>query len=145
MGIFKKLGTKLKRVVSVKNLINVGTGRFDLVAKDAVRVATTEAPAKKGDPYTPDVTFLKPTFQIPAPAMDVIEGQGKAFGAKIVTAITKESGVQNTSDFFTKVYLESMYLKYKTWIMVVVAAIVGFVLYKLTKNSKTPYRGKYRR
>lgn len=145
MGLFKKLGSKLKRVVSIKNIINAGTGRFDLIAKDAIRVATSEAPAKKGEPFTQDTTFLKPNYEIPTPAMDVIQSQGKAFGAKVVSAVSKETAVQGTSDFFTKVYLESMYIKYKKWITIVVVAIVGFILYKVLRKDKTPVRGKYRR
>jgi len=145
MGLFKQLGSKLKRVISLKNLVNVGTGNFSAVAKDAVRVATSNAPLKKGDPFTVDTTFLKPDYIIPVPAMDVIEAQGKVFGSKVSTIIAKQSAVQNTNDFFTKVYIESMYMKYKNWIMVAVAIVVSFVLYKVLRSKKPVYRGRYKK
>ena len=145
MGLFKQLGSKLKRVISLKNLVNVGTGNFSAVAKDAVRVATSNAPVKKGDPFTVDTTFLKPDYIIPVPAMDVIEGQGKVFGSKVSTIIAKQSAVQNTNDFFTKVYIESMYMKYKNWIMVAVAIFVSIVSYKVLRSKKPVYRGRYKR
>ena len=145
MGLFKQLGSKLKRVISLKNLVNVGTGNFSAVAKDAVRVATSNAPLKKGDPFTVDTTFLKPDYIIPIPAMDVIEGQGKVFGSKVSTIIAKQSAVQNTNDFFTKVYIESMYMKYKNWIMVAVAIVVSFVLFKVLRSKKPVYRGRYKK
>lgn len=145
MGIFKKLGGKLKRVISIKNLINVGTGQFGAVAKDAIRVATSKDPIKGQFVTGEDTTFLKPNYQIPAPAMDVIEGQGKVFGDKVAQVVSSNQAVQNGSSFFTKVYLQSMYQKYKTWITVVVFAIISFILYKVLSKSNPRQRGKYRR
>lgn len=147
MGIFKKLGSKLKRVVSIKNLVNGVTGNFGAIAKDAVRVATTEGPKKNVsgvviDAGGVDTTFLKPNYQIPAPAMDLIEGQGKAFGAKVATVVSSQSAVQNTNSFFTKVYLESMYLKYKTWITLFFALLGAFILYKVLRSGKTKTRAR---
>jgi hypothetical protein len=149
MGIFKKLGTKLKRVVSIKNLVHGVTGNFGAIAKDAVRVATTEGPKKNSsgvvvDAGGVDTTFLKPNYQIPAPALDVIEGQGKAFGAKVATAVGSQTAVQGASAFFTKVYLESMYNKYKTWITLFFALVGAFILYKVLRkpNTKTRARGR---
>jgi len=145
MGLFKQLGGKLKRVISLKNLINVGTGNFSAVAKDAVRVATSKDPIKGQFVTGVDDTFLKPDYTIPVSAMDVIEGQGKVFGSKVSTVIAKQTAVQNTNDFFTKVYIESMYIKYKNWIMIVVAIVVSFVLYKVLRSKKPAYRGRYKR
>jgi hypothetical protein len=150
MGIFKKLGSKLKRVVSIKNLVNGVTGNFSAIAKDAIRVATTEAPVKNNagvvqNAGAVDTTFLKPDYVIPPVAMDVIEGQGKAFGAKVATAVAKETAVQGTTSFFTSVYLQSMYQKYKTWITLFFALLGAFILYKVLRKDKTPVRGKYRR
>lgn len=150
MGIFKKLGAKLKRVVSIKNLVNGVTGNFGAIAKDAVRVATTADPVKNSagvvqNSGVQDTSFLKPNYSVPPVAMDVIEGQGKAFGAKVANLVGSQSAVQNTNSFFTKVYLESMYQKYKTWITLFFVALFGFIMYKVLKGGKTRTRARGRR
>jgi hypothetical protein len=144
MGFFKNIGSKLKRVISIKNLTNVATGQFGAVAKDALRVATTNAPVKKGAGTTVDTTFLNPNTQIPPQAMSVIEGQGKVFGAKVSQAISGEPAVQNVADFFTKTYLQSMYEKYKTWVILIFVSVVSLILYKVLGKKKST-RARVRR
>lgn len=144
MGLFKKLGSKLKRVVSIKNLVNVATGNFSAVAKDAVRVATTNAPVK-GQPSTFDATFLPADYAIPPPVMQVVESQGKAFGQKVTSAIATVPQTQQVTSFLTGVYAESMFIKYKNWIYVIVGIIASFILYKVLGKKNTAKRGRYSR
>lgn len=145
MGFFKNIGSKLKRVISIKNLTNVATGQFGAVAKDALRVATTNAPTSKGAGFTPDNMFLNPSLQVPQSVIDVADAKGKVFYNKVTKTIADEPAVQNVSDFFTKTYLQSMYEKYKTWVILIFVAVVSFILYKVFGKKKTATRARVRR
>ncbi|QKJ63830.1 hypothetical protein [Flavobacterium sp. M31R6] len=151
MGLFKKLGEKVKRVVSIKNVIGLATGNYLGVAKDAMRVATTNKPKKAvGEPtvLTPDETFLSPTTQLPQVVQDTLITKGAEQTNKMVAKLATNKDVQNAADqstgFLSKVYLSAMYEKHKTLIWVAGASLVAFVVYWFGFRNKTAQRGRRR-
>lgn len=46
-GFFKSVGNKLKRVVSVKNLVRGVTGNISAIGEDVSRVIKSDDPKKK--------------------------------------------------------------------------------------------------
>jgi len=140
MGFFKSIGNKLKRVISIKNLVRGVTGQFGAIGADAIRVATTTDP-KKGK-SVPDATLIPVNYAIPAPAMDVLNAQGSIFAKKVVDSVAGVPVVQNTNAFMSKIYIQSMWIKYKNWIIgFLIVLVTTLTIWKLTK-SKT--RGRRR-
>jgi hypothetical protein len=144
MSIFKTLGSKLKRVISIKNLTNVATGQFTAIGADLVRVATTKSPAeiKKGLASTEQVA---PNFAIPKEVNTILDSKGAQFKTAVSTALAQNPTVQNVSDMFTKTYIQSMWLKYKNWIIGLIATLVMvFIGWKIFKKPAVK-RGRTRR
>lgn len=152
MGLFKKLASKVKRVVSLKNVIGIATGNYLGVAKDALRVATTDRPKKEvGQPtvLTPDQSFLPENYQLPTVLQNTLMAKGAQQEAKAVNYLASKKEVQSVADqgtgFMSKVYLQAMWLKHKTLIIVAGASIVGFLVYWFGFRNKTGTRGRGRR
>lgn len=137
MGFFKKIGSSLKRVVSLKNVVRGVTGQFGAIAQDAVRIATTDAPVKDSAPA--------PVVQnpiIPQPINDILDAQGANFSKKIVQEVAKTDTAQDATSFLAKIGMESMYQKYKTWITVFFVALGAFILYRLFRHKDGNNQGK---
>jgi hypothetical protein len=148
MGLFKKIADKVKRVVSLKNGIRLVTGDYLGVAKDAVRVATTDRPSKSvaGEPtvLTPDQSFLPTNYQLPDMVQKTLEVKGNEQTQKAVDFLASKKIVQDsasgTTGFLSKVYLQAMWLKHKTAILIVGGSIVAFVVYWFGFRKRTPAR-----
>lgn len=153
MGLFKKLGSSLKRVISIKNITRAATGQFGAIGKDVLRVVSTEDPKEvrkkqaealaKGQTYTPaPVTPI----EMPIVVESVLNSEGDKFSKKLVTEVAKNESVQNATSLLTKVGLEAFWNNNKKWIQWVIGfvfALIGFFTIRmLLKGSK---RGKSRR
>lgn len=129
MGFFKTIGSKLKRAISIKNLINVGTGNFSAVGQDLLRISTSQDPnAKKNSPVIPNLvpndTVIPPMIQ------SILEVQGAKQANKLTQTLAGIPAVQDTNSFLSGVYLQSMWLKYKTMIIGIASAFLVIVLLK---------------
>lgn len=150
MGFFKKIAQKVKRVASLKNVIGLATGNYLGVAKDALRVATTNKLVKSvGQPtvMTPDATFVSPQTQIPRIVQDTLLAKGAKQSSKMVNLLAQNKDVQSvanqTSAFMSKVYLQAMWLKHKTLILVIGGGLVAFLVYWFGFRAKnTKRRGR---
>lgn len=152
MGFFKKIGEKVKRVASLKNAIGLVTGNYLGVAKDAMRIATTNKPVKTaGEPtvLTPDTTFLPENYQLPQTMQKVLEVKGAEQQQKAVNFIASNTAVQNTASqatgFMSKVYIQAMWLKYKGWIIAGAIALVSFLVYWFGFRNKNTSKRRVRR
>jgi hypothetical protein len=68
MSIFKTIGSKLKRVISLKNVISAATGNFTAVTADMARVMTTKSPSelkKEADSKANGIAYVSPEQTIP--------------------------------------------------------------------------------
>ncbi|MBF2709252.1 hypothetical protein [Flavobacterium soyangense] len=142
MSIFKTLGTKIKRVVSIKNIINAGSGQFTAIAKDAQRVLTSVDPKKK----TSETVFKD--FDIPSPVNDYLTVVGAKQNERLTSSLANSKIVQDNvskvNGFFSSVWLKANWIKYKTWIIVFVVAVLGFIGWKMY-SKKSISRGRARR
>ncbi|PIF34661.1 hypothetical protein CLU81_5322 [Flavobacterium sp. 9] len=143
MGLFKKIGQKIKRVVSLKNVINTVSGNFGAVAKDAVRIATTEKPTKEA-PVINQVVSPTPVV-IPQTILDIADAQGAKFSQNLTSKIAKTDTAQDASSFLAKIGMQSLYEKYKTWITVGALALLAFILWRVFGHKKGTARSRARR
>lgn len=127
MGFFKSVGNKLKRVVSVKNLVNGVTGNFSAIAQDAKRVMTTEDPKKSKN--APNNSLTNKAFEIPKEVQQMVETQEKKYIDNVTKSVAENPTVQKTSDFFTKLWFETQWRLHKTKILVALALLCGFLVY----------------
>lgn len=147
MSIFKTLGQKIKRVVSIKNVLNAATGNFTAIASDAKRVLTTQAPIKKGSVNTPiEKTFV--SYDTPSFVNDILTVKGKDFNQRLIKTVSSSNLVQDnigqTNGFFAQIWANATWIKYKTWFIagfVLIGALIGWKLYSKKGNS----RGRVRR
>jgi hypothetical protein len=144
MGLFKKIGQKIKRVVSLKNVINTVSGNFGAVAKDAVRIATTEKPTKEAPTVNQVVSQSSPVV-IPQTILDIADAQGAKFSQNLTSKIAKTDSAQDASSFLAKIGLQSLYEKYKTWITVGALALLAFILWRVFGHKKGTARSRARR
>lgn len=143
MGFFKSLGNKLKRVVSIKNALNVVSGKFADVGKDILRVATTEKITdSNGKVSIVPNGFSKSPVIMPTPVTDILNSQGQKVSAQIVTAIADNSTTQTAVDLLTKVGLQAFWTKHKNWIIGLAASILVFIVVKMTFFRKNKGRAK---
>lgn len=141
MGFFKSIGNKLKRVVSVKNLVRGVTGNFSGIAEDAKRIMTTEDPKKVASQVN---SLTDKNFQIPQPVTDIIKQADANYQANLINSVASIPAVQDANAFMSKLWFQSMWEKYKTQILIVVGAIVAFLLYRRYDKNKKPVRRKMR-
>lgn len=132
MGFFKKIGEKVKRVASLKNVIGLATGNYLGVAKDALRVATTNKPVK-GEPVVQDTTFFEQPPVISDTVEKVLTVKGQEQTSRMVDMLASKKQVQDTADqatgFMSQVYLKALWLKYKTWFIVAGISLGAFLVY----------------
>ncbi|MDI5898747.1 hypothetical protein [Flavobacterium yafengii] len=138
MGFFKSIGSKLKRVVSVKNLVNGVTGNFSAIGSDVVRVMKTEDPKKK--PLEPVNQFTSKTFSIPQPVTDILEAQDKLYQTNLVKSVASIPVVQDVNTIMSKLWIQSQWLKYKNWIVGFGAVLSCFLLWKFVFSKKQNQR-----
>lgn len=138
MGFFKSIGNKLKRVVSIKNLTNAVTGNFTAIGKDVVRVATTSDPKKS--PSVPDTTIVPLGYTLPQPVQEVLKAQDEKYKTNVINSVASIPVVQDTNSFFSKVYLQSMWLKYKNWIIGFLCVVGVILLWKFAFSKKKSTR-----
>lgn len=143
MGFFKSLGSKLKRVVSIKNLTNVATGNFSAVGQDLIRVATTEKVKDANGKFTivPN-GFSKTPVVIPDAVNAVLNSEGAKFNQKVVDAVASNSTVQNATNLLTKIGVQAFWNKNKNWIIGLSASILLFVVVKMSFFGKHRKGGK---
>lgn len=123
MSIFKTIGTKLKRVVSLNNLTKAITGNFTGIGQDVVRVMTTKSPSeiKKGLVSTEQVV---PAFTIPPEVNTIIASKETQYKSAVSSKLAENTAVQNVSHMLSKTYLNAMWLKHKNFIIGLGATLV---------------------
>ncbi|MFV5699007.1 hypothetical protein ACM55H_11625 [Flavobacterium sp. ZT3R17] len=134
MGFFKSIGNKLKRAISIKNLVNVGTGNFTAVSQDLVRIAGSTDP-KKGASQS-DVTLVPKGFVIPEQAADIIKAQGDIFGRKTQDMLAKSGDAQAVNKWFTGLWFKTQWELYKSYILFFVGLIVAFFAWRHFRKPK---------
>jgi hypothetical protein len=158
MSIFKTIGSKLKRVISLKNVISAATGNFTAVTADMARVMTTKSPSelkKEADSKANGIAYVSPeqtipTFEIPQVLQASIDSAGEKQAAKMSSAIASSGLAQNNLDavnkFALKVWWDAMWLKNKPFILGLGGLIVVFIGWKvLAKPSNAAKSGRKRR
>lgn len=136
MGFFKKLGSKLKRVISLKNVTRAVTGQFGAIGKDVLRVATTNSPAEnralkaaaeaKGQVYVPPPVK---TVEIPSPVESYLNAQGAKFSANAAKELGKTEVAQDLTSFATKAALQAFWEKNKSWLYWVIGLIFALIMF----------------
>lgn len=141
MGFFKSLGSKLKRVISIKNLTNVATGNFSALGKDVLRVATTEV-KKDSNGVTSIVSngLSKTPVVMPQPLADIADNIGKTVSDSISKKIAENKTTQDAVDMVAKTAIQAFWLKNKNWFIGLGTAIIAFIVVK-----KTMFSGKSRK
>lgn len=139
MGFFKSIGTKLKRVISIKNLTNVATGNFSAVGQDVIRVATTNV-KKDATGKTTIVSngLSKTPVVLPQPLTDLLDAQGQKTSKQLVNSLATNDSFSNATTFLTKAWIQAQWLKYKNWLIGFGVAVLMFIIVK-----KTMFRGKF--
>lgn len=134
MGFFKDIGNKLKRVVSVKNLVRGVTGNFSAIAEDAKRVMTTEDPKKVAKQVN---SLTNKAFEIPQPVTDIVKQADANYQANLVASVASIPAVQDANAFMSKLWIQSMWGKYKTQILLIGGSIGALLVWKYGfKNNR---------
>lgn len=133
MGFFKKIGSSLKRVISIKNITRAATGQFGAIGKDVLRIASTEDPAEvrrkqaeaqaKGETYTPAV--VQPV-QMPALVENILDSKGADFNTSLTSKLAQNKVVQDLTSTAVNTGIKAYWQKYKTWIIGFLFALVMF-------------------
>lgn len=152
MGFFKKLGSKLKRVISLKNVTRAATGQFGAIGKDVIRVVTTNSPAEiralKAAAEAKGQVFVPPpvkTVEIPAPIESVLDAQGSKFAYSTAKALSKNETVQNATSFLTKVGLQTFWENNKKWLYWVIGLIFALIMFLTFRWAFRSAKGGKRR
>lgn len=136
MSVFKTLGNKLKRVVSLKNALNLVGGKYVDVLGDVKRVATTGKP--KGKSIASQATFKN--FEFPTEVMEVALTKERDFVNNVSKSIASSKIVQDningTNRFMTKVWWQATWTKNKKMILIVAGLVVVFVGYKFMNKPQ---------
>ncbi|RTY69688.1 hypothetical protein [Flavobacterium sp. LB2P53] len=134
MGFFKSIGSKLKRVVSLKNLVRGVTGNFTAIGEDVVRVATTSDP-KKGLSLV-DTTLVPSGYTIPEPIQDILKSQDSSYRTNVINSVASIPVVQDANSFMSKLWIQSQWFKYKNWIIGFLSVLSVFLLWKFVFSKK---------
>lgn len=138
MGVFKQLGGKLKRVVSLKNLVNGVTGNFSAIGKDVVRVATTSDPKSK----VVQAPLLPKNYEVPSVVNDFLESKGDEQNRRVAKIIGSQPLAQKGATLATRAYIQAMWVKYRNYIIGVSIVITVFLVGRKLLTAK---RGSKRR
>lgn len=126
MGFFKSIGSKLKRVVSIKNLVRGVTGDFAGVGSDVVRVMSSEDPKRKID--APVNTLTQVGLVMPQPVTDILANADKTYAKNLLSSVAGLKVVQDANTWFTKLWFQSQWTKNKNWIIGFVLVVITFLL-----------------
>ncbi|WP_310560616.1 hypothetical protein [Flavobacterium sp.] len=147
MSIFKTIGTKLKRAISLKNVINAATGNFTAVSQELMRVATTKAPPKNGA-TVPSTEQVFSSLEMPSAVNDYLIAAGAKQKATATNAIANsllvQDNVGNVNRFLSSVWLKATWIKYKTWFIICGLAVLGLIGWKMFSKKSTS-KGRVRR
>jgi hypothetical protein len=140
MGFFKNVGSKLKRVISIKNALNTVTGNFSAVGKDLVRVASTPDPKKPiviGQKIVNSYpALIAPNTVIPKPIQDLLVTQGAKQQSKIADVLANDTTFQGVTDVLTKAGIQAFWIKNKVWFIGAGVVIISiFTIHHFTKSS----------
>lgn len=151
MGFFKKIGNKLKRVISIKNITRAATGQFGAIGKDVLRVASTEDPkevrakqaaaAAKGQTYTPAPVKVA---EMPKEIEVILDSEGQTFKKNLLKQASDSGVVQDASSFAINTALLAYWKKYRAWLIGLLFALIMFfsLRWVFKKSSRS---GKSRR
>lgn len=140
MSIFKTLGNKLKRVVSLNNLTRAVTGNFTAIGADVTRVMTTTDPNK---PANPESNVAMSTFSIPQPITDVLAAKDAQYDKNVQDSVASNPTVQKWANNATMIAIKAFWLKNKNWVIGAVLSILLFIVgWKLLKTGKHVARGR---
>jgi hypothetical protein len=135
MGFFKNIGKSLKKTISLKNLVRVGTGQFGALSGDVLK--TVSGGFKKKD-----------VQQTLGNLNTGIVGTSTKFGESIQDGvgdvISNDRGFQTNANsatrFVAQTYLKTMWQKHKKTILIVGGAVTAFLIYKFFIAKKTAVR-----
>lgn len=150
MGLFKKLGSSLKRAISIKNITRAATGNFSAIGKDVLRIASTEDPKEvrkkqaealaKGQTYTPAPVV---PIEMPNEVQVILDSKGAIVKKQVQEKLANSETVQNASSLAINTMVLAYWQKYKAWFIGLVFSLIAFFTIRmLLKGSK---RGKSRR
>lgn len=128
MGFFKNVGNKLKRVVSIKNLVNGVTGNFSAIGKDVVRVVGSEDPKKKVT--QPVNTLTQKGLVLSTPVVDMLANADKIYQDNLMKSVAELKPVQDANTWFAKLFAKSQWEKYKYWIIGFLVVVLSFLLFR---------------
>lgn len=141
MGFFKSIGSKLKRVISIKNLTNVATGNFSAVGQEVLRVATTTAKKDTtGKTVIVSNGLSKTPVVMPQEVSDMLDAKGKPFSNNLTKKLAENKTTQDVVDMVTKTAIQAFWLKNKNWFIGLGVSIIAFIVVK-----KTMFSGKSRK
>ncbi|TRX16735.1 hypothetical protein [Flavobacterium franklandianum] len=144
MSIFKTIGNKLKRVVSLKNAISAVTGNYGAVVADAKRVMSTPDSKRKN----PASQVVLPVTELPKEIDQLINNQANLYQDNLAKSIGKSKLVQDningTNALFSKIWFQATWEKNKKYLIWVLMAVALFIGWKLYKKSSTSIRGRRR-
>lgn len=139
MGFFKSIGNKLKRAVSLKNLTRAVTGQFSAIGSDVVRIASTTDPSKSKSVV--DTTVVPLGYTLPPQVQDVLKQQENIYQKNVIDSVSSIPVVQDANSWMSKVYIQSMWMKYKNWVIGLgVVLLLVFGLRRLTRKKKNVRR-----
>lgn len=133
MGFFKKIGQSLKgvsKMISIKNITKVATGQpVNFGQELAGRVLKPFMPSQNVEQAQQSETV---NF-----ANDYINMQAKNASDNLVNSLVKKKPVQdaasNMTAFFSKVYFQTMWTKYKNLIIGLIVILVALVIWRSRK------------
>jgi hypothetical protein len=130
MGFFKDVGNKLKRAISLKNVVRGVTGNFSGIGEDVVRIAQTEDPRKTLSKSVQPVNSLTDKkFALPVEVKDVLKQQDVNYSNNLISSVASIPAVQDANTFMSKLWFQSQWLKYKKWIIAGAVLLVGFLVW----------------
>jgi hypothetical protein len=137
MGFFKNIGKSVKgltKMVSLKNVVKVATGNVSGLGKEAVGRVLKAHMGKEAVKHVQE-------GQVGQMAdMYVTRTSDQVSNALIKTAAGSDLG-QGAAKFLTKLWFQTMWAKYKWWIIGVAVVLVGLIWYLVKgRHGKTHKR-----
>jgi hypothetical protein len=145
VSIFKSIGSKLKRVVSLNNIKRAVTGNFTAIGADVVRVATTLSPAEQrakdaGQSNTEQAFSVAP---LSAEVNTFLDAKGEQYKSAVAGKISQNPTFQGLTDILAKAGVQTMWVKYRNWIIGAVVSIILFIVgWKILKKGKNVTRAR---
>lgn len=159
MGFFSGIGKAIKKVagaVSIKNVTNLATGNVSAVVKDvsgrlvngAAGIVTSTAGSlangvigkitgSGGSKSTPTNVVIPQS--VLGTAQQIVEqavtNKLQPVSDKIQDAIANDKNLQGATQVLTRLWFQSMWTKYKTWIIVGALTLVGGVFYFRSRRT----------